>query len=111
MPDQQVGKGRDGGERPATQFQVTIWLPAGGEAILEELDIDVLPVPPRPGDEPAGVVAVVRLDEVERLVAGGARVTVERMISHTFPPELIMSDEEARARLEALARLQEGDEG
>lgn len=95
----------DGLQERASRFQVTIFLPAGA-SLPEDLDLDVLPQPP---GAQTGILAVAGLDDVKRLVVRGARVSVERVISDTFPPELVMSDEEARARLERLADLRERD--
>lgn len=102
---------QDRDEERVARFQVTILLPPDVEGILPELDIDVLPQPPRLEGDPGGIVAVVTLEEIDRLVATGAKVMVERKVSDVFPPHLIMSEEEAEARLDVLAPFREGTEG
>lgn len=107
--EQQAAGNQGGSEGRGARFQVSIDLPAGA-SIPEKLDLDVVPTPSALEGKGDGIVAVASLDDVERLVAAGARVTVERAIGDVFPPDLVMSDKEARARLERLANLREEGE-
>ena len=93
-------------DRP-TVFQATISASRETMRAIRELDIDVLPDPGRIDEDRIRIEAIIRLDQLEALVAAGAMVTLQRTVDQTFPADRIMSEDESQARLRPLAQFRE----
>jgi hypothetical protein len=85
-------------------FQATITAEPHVLAQCDALDLDILPSRSRASlhEGRASVKAILRLDQLVYLVSAGATVLLERLIDPRFPPDRILSSEQARARLDPL---------
>lgn len=96
-----------GGERP-TVYHARVTAPPEALEALRKLDLDVLPEHGAAGrGEEGAFEALLEEGQLREVVATGAKVELLRLIDPRFPEGLIMSDEQAEARLEALRRYRE----
>jgi hypothetical protein len=74
---------------------------------LDELDIDVIPGTGQSDETHSSFEALLRLDQVEALVAAGATVTLKRTVGRRFPVERLASQGDPLERLRPLEQFRE----
>lgn len=78
---------------------------------LAGLDLDIMPTKVVVEGDITTVGAIVRLDQLEELVASGAEVTLTRVVERSFDPDLIRSDDQVAERLAVLEQHREDTQG
>ncbi len=96
----------EGSER-STLFQGTVSVSRDIVRALDELDIDHLPGTAQADDTHTSFEALLRLDQVEALIAAGAQVTLKRMVELAFPAEGLIAQADPLERLRPLEQYRE----
>lgn len=97
----------DDGPQQSTLFQGTVSVSRELIPALGELDLDLLPGTEQADETHASFEALLRLDQVEALVAAGATVTLKRTIDQTPPAESFRATADPLDRLRALEPYRE----
>ncbi|MGH3823927.1 MAG: hypothetical protein ACRDRA_14015 [Pseudonocardiaceae bacterium] len=74
---------------------------------LDELDIDVIPGTGQVDETHSSFEALLRLDQVEALVAAGASVTLKRTVGRRLPVEQFVAQADPLERLRPLEQFRE----
>ena len=94
----------------STLFQGTVSASPDVIRAIGELDIDRLLGTEQVSEARTSFEALLRLDQVEALVAAGATVTLKRTIDRTFPAQRLLAQVDPLERLRELESFREDQE-